>query len=70
MGDLRGVTRGDRQEGAEIEMALGAGKVAETADIDDRNVLAPAPRDLRHRATLHLDGMRLELLVQAPPRAL
>ena len=51
-------------------MALGAGKVAETADIDDRNVVAPAPRDLRHRTALHLDGVRAELLTQAPPRAL
>ena len=51
-------------------MALGAGEVAETAHIDDGNVVAPAPRDLRHRTTLHLDGVRLELLVQAPPRAL
>jgi hypothetical protein len=50
-------------------MAFGAGKVAETAHIDDRNVVAPAPRDLRHRATLHLDGVRAELLAQAPPRA-
>jgi len=67
VGDLRGVARGDRQEGAEIEMALGTGEVAETAHIDDRNVLAPTLRDLRHRPALHLDGVRLELLVQAPP---
>ena len=51
-------------------MAFGAGQIAEAADVDDRDVVAPAPRDLRDRAALHLDGVRVEPLVQAPPRAL
>src|SRR5580765_1615211 len=51
-------------------MAPGAGEVAETAHIDEWNILAPAPSDLRHRATLHLDGVGPELLVQETPRAL
>ena len=45
-------------------MAFAAGEVAEAAHVDERDVLAPAPRDLRHGAALHLDGLRLELGVQ------
>ena len=50
MRDLRGVLRGDRQEGAEVEMAAAAREVAQAAHVDERDVVAPAPRHLRDRA--------------------
>jgi len=68
--DLRGVARGDRQEGAEIEMAAAAREVAEAAHVDERDVAAPAPRHLRDGAALHLDGLGRELAMQALPEVL
>src|SRR6476469_10930606 len=40
MRDLRGVARGDRQEGAEVEVARTAREVAEAAHVDERDVAA------------------------------
>src|SRR6185437_9135562 len=67
MRDLRGVLRGDRQEGAEVEMTAAAGEVAEAAHVDERDVAAPASRHLRDRAAFHLDRLGSELAVQALP---
>src|SRR4051812_26071442 len=64
---FRGVTRSNRQEGAEVEMAAASREVAEAAHVDEGDILAPAARHLGDRAAFHLYRLGRKLAVQSLP---